>query len=88
MVFTLLILTVFLSAAALDYSWSRWTDAVRLRQRIVAANWSVAIGALGLIGFLSIGKYSTWLAIPEIIGWWFGTYLAVRPDGKSDHRNS
>lgn len=82
MLFILLILVVFLSAAALDYSWSRWSDAVRLRNRVAAANWSVAIGALGLIGYLSIDRHSTWLIIPEVIGWWFGTFIAVRPDGK------
>lgn len=87
MVFTLLTLAVFLSAAALDYSWTRWNEACRAGERVTAANWSVAIGALGLVGFLSITKSSTWLVIPELVGWWVGTYVALpkKADVKSNH---
>lgn len=82
MLFILLALAVFLAAAALDYATARYVRAVQKRERHKAARWSVVMGALGLVGFLSVIEVSIWLVAPELMGLYAGTYFALGQDGK------
>ena len=80
----LLAVAVFLGALALDYSDSRNTRAVADGRAHAAARWSVAMYVVGMIGFFSVLKISVWLAIPECLGLYVGSWLAVRQHGRSN----
>jgi hypothetical protein len=69
---------VFVAAAALDYAMVRYQEAVTLRLGHRAALWSVLVYLVGAVGFLSVAKASLWFILPECIGLYVGTRLAVR----------
>ena len=79
-----LAVVVFFAAACLDYATVRYFDIVdeykktripRLRTR--AANWSVVMAGIGTLGLLSVVEVSSLLIIPEFLGLWVGTQVAL-----------
>jgi hypothetical protein len=66
-----------------DYADSRNTIAVANGDAHTAARWSVAMYLIGLIGFYAVLRVSWWLAIPECLGLYAGSWIAV-----SRHRTS
>ena len=69
---------VFVSAAAYDWAVARYVAAAAHGHALRAASWSAATGLLGLVGLLGILDVSTWLAGPEIAGFFCGTWLGVK----------
>lgn len=84
MTFALLVLMVFISAAAIDYAEARYVRAVGAGAAHVAARWSLAMWALGCLGFVAMLRVSLWLMIPEGIGFYVGTFVAVRWSAVAD----
>ena len=72
-----LALGVFISAIALDYADTSNTRAVAEGRDHAAACWSVAMYALGCVGFFSIIKISPYAVIPEACGLYVGSRLAM-----------
>ena len=82
MLYALLAIGVFFTAAALDYAGARYWQAVQAREKHRAGRWAVAIGVLGLIAGATAYKVSLWYCIPELAGWYFGTCLAISKEEK------
>lgn len=74
----LLTLAVFVSAMAIDYAEARYVLAVERRDARDAAMWSVAMYTLGCLGFVAVLEVSLYLMIPEALGFYCGTRLALR----------
>jgi len=71
-------LLVACAAATIDYAAVRYQRAVADGEAHRAGRWSLvqfAAGATGLIAAVSVGW---WLLVPEGVGYYVGTYLAVR----------
>lgn len=68
---------VFVAAAAGDYVESYFVRRVADGDARGAAQMSVAMYCVSLIGFFAVIKVSIWLILPEIIGVYVGTRLAV-----------
>ena len=77
----LLSAVVFLGAAGLDYATARYFAAVAARQPHHAGMWSVAMYLVGSLGYLSVVEVSAWLMLPQCLGLYAGTQLAVRRAG-------
>lgn len=69
---------VFVAATALDYAYVRYQESVLARRRRAAGVWSVVVYLVGSVGFLSIVQGSLWFMIPECLGLYAGTVLAIR----------
>lgn len=69
---------VLLAATALDYAYVRYQEAVAAKLARAAGLWSVAVYVVGSVGFLSIVQGSLWFMIPECLGLYAGTALAMR----------
>lgn len=80
MITFLLVLLSFTSAVAIDFAEARYVRAIGDGRAHLAARWSVAIWALGSLGFVAAVKWSLWLMLPEGLGFYAGTMLAVRMD--------
>lgn len=74
----LLGIAVFFAALALDYADSRNTLAVAEGRAHAAARWSVTMYVVGLVGFFAVLRVNVWLAVPEGLGLYAGSWLAVR----------
>lgn len=74
----LLVVAVFISAALIDFADCRCMLAVTERRANAAALWSIFEYAIGAFGFLVIVQVSLWLMIPEGLGLFVGTQLALR----------
>ena len=81
MITALLCLLAFWSAMAIDFAEARYIRAVGEGRAHLAARWSVCIWALGSLGFVAAVGWSLWLMLPEGLGFYAGTLLAVRCDG-------
>ena len=74
---------VFVSAAVIDYAETRYVRAVRDASDGVsgadraAARWSVVMYAVGCLGFVAVVDVSLWLMIPEGLGFYVGTRVAL-----------
>lgn len=77
MITALLVLLSFASAAAIDFAEARYVREVGDRRGHEAGCWSTAIWALGSLGFIAAVKWSLWLMLPEGLGFYVGTRLAV-----------
>jgi hypothetical protein len=77
MLLAIVALLVFAAAAAGDYVESYFVRRVADGDARGAARMSVAMYSVSLIGFFAVIKVSTWLVIPEILGVYIGTRLAV-----------
>jgi hypothetical protein len=69
---------VFLSAVAIDSAHAVYVRAVADQSPIKAACASVAVYALGCLGWVALIKVGWWVAIPEVLGLAAGTYFTVR----------
>ena len=76
----LLAVFAFVSAMAIDYAEAHYVRAVGRGDAHRAALWSLAMYGLGSLGFVAIFNVSLWLMVPEGLGFYLGTLLAVRPD--------
>jgi len=76
----LLAVLVFLSAAMIDFASARYVRAVGDGAAHRAARWSIAMWALGCLGFVAMIRISLWLMLPEGAGFYVGTVVAVRFD--------
>ncbi len=73
----LLGIITFLAAVALDYADTSNTQAVSKGHAHQAARWSCAMYLIGLVGFYGLTRVSWWLAIPECLGLYVGSWLAI-----------
>lgn len=74
---------VFVAAALGDMAWARWSQAVRDRRPLAAANYSVALAAFGSAGLVAALTVSLWMLLASLAGYWVGTYGAVWADRKA-----
>jgi uncharacterized membrane protein len=74
----LLALGVFVSAMAIDFAEARYVRAVNRENAHAAALWSLAMWGLGALGFVAVINVSLYLMLPEGIGFYVGTRLALR----------
>lgn len=72
---------VFLASAFIDFAWAHYTMAVSAKRVHPAAAWSVVIGLLGAVSVLSY-THNKWLLIPIALGYYAGTWFAVRRELK------
>lgn len=77
--FAALALLVFVSAVVIDYAEARYVTAVQRGQAHAAAVYSLAMYAVGALGFVAVVDCSLWLMVPEGLGFYVGTRLALRP---------
>lgn len=75
----LIVLAVFFASALIDYLGVRFHRAREAGHRWNAANWSVAYGLVAAIAYVAVARTSPWLIVPECLGFWVGTVLAVTP---------
>jgi uncharacterized membrane protein len=76
----LLAIAVFVSAMVIDFAEARYVIAVELGAANHAALWSITMYAVGCLGFIAVLQYSLWLMLPEGLGFYVGTRLALRKD--------
>jgi hypothetical protein len=74
----LLVIAVFVSAMVIDYAEARYVMAVEREAARDAAAWSVVMYAVGCLGFVAVLQVSLWLMVPEGLGFYCGTRLALR----------
>jgi hypothetical protein len=79
----LIAVLVFFAAAVIDYAETRYVRAVHDRDRVSAATWSLVMWALGCLGFVAVVDVSLWYMLPEGLGFFAGTWLAMRPPVRS-----
>ena len=77
-IFALLSVVVFFASAALDYVEAYYVRAVGALAPHRAAQMSVLMYVISLVGFFSVLAYSWWLLIPECAGLYFGSVVAIR----------
>ena len=75
----ILAIVVFVSAMVIDYAEARYVKAVQTESAHSAALWSLVMYAVGAFGFVVVVNVSLWLMIPEGLGFYVGTLLAVQP---------
>jgi len=73
----LLAFAVFASSVIFDFADSANTQAVTDLRPHAAARWSVTMYVIGLVGFYGLVQVSWWLAIPEVLGLYVGSWIAV-----------
>ncbi len=73
-----LALAMFAFGFALDFADTRHKLAVEARRAHVAASWSVTMYLLGVSSTLAVFKVSVWLVVPEVIGLYVGSVVALR----------
>jgi ABC-type transport system involved in cytochrome c biogenesis permease subunit len=69
----------FVSALVLDYVEAHYIMAVQNGRRHRAAHCSILMWAIGALGFLAVLEVSPWLMLPEGLGFYVGTLLAMKP---------
>lgn len=74
----LLGIVVFVAAVVLDYAYVRYQESVSAKREHAAARWSVALYAIGSVGWMTILDASKWYMIPECLGLYVGTVVAMR----------
>lgn len=87
MLHVLLALAVFTSATALDYAAAKYQEQSRLKRRHSAASWAVATGLLATVSAVIIIDVSWWYIIPELVGSYVGTFIAVGKSPEIHERN-
>ena len=73
-----LCIAAFLSALALDFIEATYVKAVQRGNANTAGLCSILMWGIGSLGFLALFEFSFWLMIPEGLGFWCGTQLAMR----------
>ena len=74
----LLSLLVFVSAMVIDYAEAHYVRSVQAGSAHRAAVWSLVMYAVGALGFVAVINVSLWLMVPEGLGFYCGTRLALR----------
>lgn len=74
----ILAVLVFFAAAALDVAEAFYVRSIGQQNPHRAAVFSVAMYAIGCVGFFAVLDVSYWLMIPECAGLYLGSVLAVR----------
>lgn len=74
----LLGIAVFVAAMVLDFAETRYVLAVERKAGRDAAAWSVLMWAISCFGFVAVLNVSLWLLVPEGLGLYCGTRLALR----------
>jgi uncharacterized membrane protein len=73
----LLCALVFVSAMIIDFAETRYVCAVTRRDAHAAALWSLTMYAIGALGFVAVINVSLWLMVPEALGFYCGTRIAL-----------
>lgn len=71
-------LLVFCSALVIDLSNARYIQSVNDKHAHRAAAWSLIMYTMGALGFVCLIHISLWLMIPEALGFYVGTMLALK----------
>jgi len=71
----------FAAAFATDWCWTKYIKRAGEGAAFPAAAWSMAIYILSSLNVLAYTK-NPWLLGPMIVGYFFGTYYAVKHDKK------
>jgi hypothetical protein len=79
MIVELQICLAFLSVAALDFVWAKYTYAMTGRRPIAAGLYASAIFGLGGVAVLTYAT-NPWMLLPAVAGAFVGTYIAVRDE--------
>ena len=79
MIGPLLSVVYFCSAFAIDWCWTKYIKRANAGEALPAAWWSVTIYGLSSINVLAFTK-NPWLLIPMVLGYFMGTYYAVKHD--------
>lgn len=79
----IVVLGVFMTAVVLDYADSANTRAVTDGRAHAAARWSIVMYGCGLLGLYVLTQVSWWLAIPEVLGLYAGSWIAVSRAARS-----
>jgi len=74
---TIIALLVFASAVLIDFAEARYVRAVQRGDSHRAALWSMAMYAGGCVGFIAALDVSLAMMIPECLGLYAGTRLAM-----------
>jgi hypothetical protein len=69
---------VFVLAATSDFLETRYVQAVNARRAERAAQCSVMMWAVGVVGLVAVLEVGWWLLIPEAFGLYVGTMRAMR----------
>lgn len=70
-------LVVLVAAAALDYVYVLHQQSVIARRSALAGACSVGLYLIGLVGSLAVLQSSRWYIVPECLGLFLGTVVAV-----------
>lgn len=76
--YLLLAFAVFVSTVAIDFAHARYTQAVAEFRAHRAGLWSLASFGAAALAFVLVVDVSLWLMIPEGLGYYVGTRLALR----------
>lgn len=74
----LIAVLVFFSAFVIDFAETRYITAVGERDAHRAAVWSLVMYSMGALGFVAVINLSLWLMVPEGLGFYCGTRVALR----------
>lgn len=69
---------MFAFGFALDFADTRHKLAVEARHAHVAASWSVTMYLLGVSSTFAVFKITVWLVVPEVVGLYVGSVVALR----------
>lgn len=75
---------VFISSAALDVTWARYTLMVAAKEPLSSAFWAMMIGLLSAVNIVAVAN-SPWYVIPTTLGMGVGTYFTMR-HAKKNHK--
>ena len=81
--FVLLSLACFVAAFVLDAVEAVYVRAVSDSKPRRAAACSVAMYAIGCVGFFSVLSFSWWLMVPEVLGLYCGSVYAIRRQARA-----
>ncbi len=83
MTFALLSIACFVAAFALDAIEAYYVKSVNDEHPHRAAFYSIAMYAIGCVGFFSVLSFSWWLMIPEVMGLYCGSVFAIRRQARA-----
>lgn len=69
---------VFVAACALDVASAKYTQAVQRGRAHAAGVYSVTMFVVSALGFYAVTASSLWYMVPEALGYYVGTRIALR----------
>ncbi len=78
MLFAIFCVLAFLAAGTADFLETRYVRAVGSGDSTKAALCSVAMLLVSAVGLVAVVEISTWMLVPEALGMFIGTKLAMR----------